>query len=159
VIADWAGKLAGGIGRIAGLLHLVAAPGRERLDEPVSAQTMEDALRIGRYLLSHAVAAFEEMGADPATEGAKAILVWLRRTGKRAFSRRDAHQALRGGGRFRRATDLDEPLRLLAECCFIRGIDIAPDGSGRPRSSCYEVNPRASKSSTSSKSPFIGRWF
>ncbi len=147
-ITDWAGKLAGAIGRIVGLLHLAEI--RTRADERISAETMGHALGIGLYLISHAQAAFAEMGADPETEGAQRILAWLKRTGTQVFTKRDAHQALRAT--FRRAADLDAPLTALEERGYIRPRQEADrTGAGRKRSPAYEVHPLLSQSSQSTE--------
>lgn len=146
-IADWAGKHAGAVGRIVGLLHLAEARAD---DERVSAETMSRALSIGRYLIQHAQAAFAEMGADPETEGAQRILAWLKRTATEVFTRRDAHQALRAT--FRQAADLDAPLTALEERGYIRRREEAErPGPGRRRSQAYEVHPILSQSSQSTE--------
>jgi hypothetical protein len=152
VITDWAAKLSGAIGRIAGLLYLAEIRTEDAFEQRVSADTMERALRIGRYLITHAQAAFAEMGADPDTEGAQRILAWLRRTATPAFTKRDAHQALRGT--FRRAEDLDGPLTALEDRAYIRRLP-EPDQArpGRKRSPTYEVHPLLSQYSESSECP------
>lgn len=68
-ISDWAGKLVGNVLRIAGLLcrasvyrcHDFLADVEELI---VSEDIMKNAIRIGRYLIEHARAAFSLMGAD-----------------------------------------------------------------------------------------------
>jgi len=149
--ADWAAKLAGAVGRLAGLLHLAEIRTEAAGEEPISAETMDRALSIGRYLILHAQTAFAEMGADPETEGAQRILAWLKRTGMEAFTKRDAHQALRAT--FRRAADLDAPLTALEERGYIRPLpEVDRPGAGRKRSPAYEVHPLLSQSSEYSES-------
>ncbi len=150
VITDWAAKLSGAVGRIAGLLHLAEIRTEEAFEQRVSAATMQRALNIGRYLILHAQAAFAEMGADPDTEGAQRVLAWLRRTALPVFTKRDAHQALRGT--FRRADDLDGPLNALEDRSYIRALQLPEQaGPGRKRSKTYEVHPLLSQYSESSE--------
>ncbi len=151
VITDWAAKLSGAVGRIAGLLHLAEIRTEEAFNQRVSAETMKRALSIGRYLVLHAQAAFAEMGADPDTEGGRRILAWLRRTAPSLFTKRDAHQALRGT--FRRAEDLVGPLNALEDRGYIRALELPEKaGPGRRRSPTYEVHPLLSQYSEHSES-------
>ncbi|HZD71579.1 MAG TPA: YfjI family protein [Actinomycetes bacterium] len=142
-LADWAAKLNGAACRIAGLLHL-AAHFRDGWARPISADTLGGALRLAGYLVEHALAVFDLMGADPRTDDARWLLDWIARTGRQQFTRRDAHQAA-PRGRFRKAADLDPPLALLEEHGYIRRADPEPPrdprGRGRPPSPRYLVNP------------------
>jgi replicative DNA helicase len=96
---------------------------------------------VADYLIEHARAVFDLMGADPRVEDTRWLLDWIGRTGKAQFSRRDAHQAARG--RFRKATDLEPALALLEEHGWVRRVDADPSGSkgGRPASPRFLVNP------------------
>lgn len=140
-MTDWGGKLVGAVGRIAGLLHVAEFAGTDGpWQEPISLATVEGAMRIARYLIPHAKAAFTEMGADEGVEKAKVILRCIRHKALDHFSRRDLHQTLRAT--FKRATDLDAPLALLSSHEFIRlRLEDSNDGPGRPPSPTYEVNP------------------
>ena len=69
-IADWAGKLVGNILRIAGLLCRASVLREDDfLDEPdpliVDATTMSNAIRLGRYFLNHAMAAYDALPEKP----------------------------------------------------------------------------------------------
>jgi hypothetical protein len=141
-IEDWAGKLAGAVVRIAGLLHL-ADHARDSLPWtlPVTARAVERAITIGRYLIPHALMAFSEMGADEDAERAKFILRWIEKTGSTSFSKRDVHQGTRGT--FKRIEAIEAPLNLLVEHGYIRKQtrdqqEIKP---GRKASPIYDVNP------------------
>jgi hypothetical protein len=142
-MADWAGKLAGAVARIAGLLHLA-----DRACEPapswqgsVQAPTMERALAIGRYLIPHARAAFALMGADPVVEHAKYVLAWLKRKGVEALTRRDLFEGTKG--RFKRVEELVAPLDLLVNHGYLRELALTShSGPGRKPSPSYGVNPR-----------------
>ncbi len=100
-LAGWAAKLAGATCRLAGLLHL-AGYLRDGWAQPIGADTFAGAIRLADYLVEHARAVFDLMGADPRVDDARWLLDWISRTGQAQFSRRDAHQAARGrsqGGR------------------------------------------------------------
>ncbi len=138
--SDWGGKLPGAVARIAALLHMAELIlFDEALKTPLSMATMTAAIRIGRYLIRHASAAFAEMGADPVVGRAKKILRWLEHSKLPAFTRRDAHQAMRST--FRRAEDLDAPLLVLMERGFLRRQPCKAAGPGRKPSPEFDVNP------------------
>jgi replicative DNA helicase len=140
-MADWAGKLAGAIVRIAGILHLSEhAQNLEPWPKFVSPETMSHAIAIGRYLIPHAKAAYAEMGADPQVENAKRVLRWIVRTQQTSFSKRDAHQAHKT--RFKKVSEIESPLELLEAHGYVREREI--DGErrrGRKSSQTFDVNP------------------
>jgi hypothetical protein len=135
-IQGWSSKLDGAVVRVAGLLHLADnfATGFGR---PIAAPTMANAIAIGRYLIEHALAAYDEMGGDPSLEGARRVLRWIRRTDVTTFTKRECHVAHRS--RFPRASDLDPILGLLIDSGFIREA-VVDRPFGRP-SRRFEVNP------------------
>jgi replicative DNA helicase len=136
-IDDWAGKMAGAVIRIAGLLHLV-----EHGDtcQTVSISTLTPAIALGKYFMQHTLAAFDLMGADPEIEDARYILRWIERTHPGQFTQRDAHNALQG--RFKRVDALERALRILAERHYVRPVDNQERGGpGRKPSAAYDVNP------------------
>jgi replicative DNA helicase len=139
-LTGWAAKLAGATCRLAALLHL-AAHLRDGWAQPVGADTFAGAARLADYLIEHARAVFDLMGADPRLDDARWLLDWISRTSQVQFSRRDAHQAARG--RFRKATDLEPALALLEEHGWLRRVDADPVGAkgGRPPSPRFLVNP------------------
>ena len=140
-LADWGGKLFGATVRFAALLHMAehvndVNPWRSR----IGIKTAENAIRLARYFIVHAHAAFSEMGADPNVEIARLILDWIRRKGLTEFSKRDAQQILKG--RLIPSAELDAPLLLLVEHCFIRPQVLSPERHrGRPGGTRFEVNP------------------
>jgi replicative DNA helicase len=140
-LAGWAAKLTGATCRIAGLLHL-AHHLRDGWAHPLDADTLAGAIRLAGYLVEHALATFDLMGADPRTDDARWLLEWIQRTSRAQFTRRDAHQAA-PRGRFHKAADLDPPLALLEEHGYLRRADADPVGpkGGRPPSPRYLVNP------------------
>lgn len=141
LITDWASKHAGAVARIAGLLHMAenvesSAP----WETAIGLQTLERAIQIGEYLIPHAHAAFSQMGADPAIEGARLLLVWITRRGLPSLTKRDMFNGTRG--RFRKSADLDPVLRLLIEHGYLRLVDpVERPGAGRKPSPVYQVNP------------------
>ncbi|WP_165069959.1 DUF3987 domain-containing protein [Paludisphaera rhizosphaerae] len=148
VIADWAGKLAGAVARIAGLLHMADhASNLTSVGAPLSAEVIDRAVLIGDYLIPHAKVAFALMDRDPLVDDAERLLGWIRRRvegrgADRMFTKRDAFEALKG--RFKRSAALDPPLELLASHGYIRPRDSERGPTrGRPPGPCYEVNPLA----------------
>jgi replicative DNA helicase len=142
-LAGWAAKLAGATCRLAALLHL-ASHLRDGWAQPISADTFTGAIRLADYLIDHARAVFDLMGADPRTDDTRWLLDWIDRTNRIQFSRRDAHRAA-PRGRFAKATDLEPALRLLEEHGYLRRVDPEPSqeprGRGRPASPRFLVNP------------------
>jgi hypothetical protein len=142
-LAGWAAKLAGATSRLAALLHL-ASHLRDGWAQPINADTFAGAIRLADYLIDHARAVFDLMGADPRTDDARWLLDWITRTNRTQFSRRDAHRAA-PRGRFPTATDLEPALRLLEEHGYLRRVDPEPSqdprGRGRPASPRFLVNP------------------
>jgi replicative DNA helicase len=139
-MAGWAAKLAGVTCRLSGLLHL-AGHLRDGWARPINADTFAGAARLAGYLVDHARAVFDLMGADPRVEDARWLLEWIGRTNQVQFSRRDAHQAARG--RFRKAADVEPALSLLEEHGWVRRVDADSAGpkGGRPASPRFLVNP------------------
>jgi hypothetical protein len=154
-MAGWAAKLAGATSRLAGLLHL-ARHLRDGWARPITADTVAAAVRLAGYLVEHARAVFDLMGADPHTEEARWLLDWIARTNRAQFSRRDAHMAA-PRGRFPKATDLDPALRLLEEHGWLRRLDAEPSrdphGRGRPASPRLLVNPMPRATETTETRP------
>jgi hypothetical protein len=140
-LAGWAAKLAGATCRIAALLHL-ASHLRDGWARPIAGETFAGAVRLAGYLVEHARAVFDLMGADPRVDDARWLLDWITRTDQAQFTRRDAHAAA-PRGRFPKATSLDPALALLEEHGWLRRVDADPVGpkGGRPPSPRFLVNP------------------
>jgi replicative DNA helicase len=140
-MTDWAGKLVGVVGRIAGILQMASLAGSSApWETPISRDTIERAICIAIYLIPHAKAAFAEMGADPVVEKAERILRWVEHRKLGFFSCRDLHQAMRGT--FKRVAELSPPLAMLVDHGFLRlQAETSPSGPGRPPSPTYDVNP------------------
>jgi hypothetical protein len=142
-LAGWAAKLAGATCRLAALLHL-ASHLRDGWARPIDTDIFTAAIRLADYLIEHAQAVFDLMGADQRLDDARWLLDWITRTNQVQFSRRDAHRAA-PRGRFPKATDLEPTLRLLEEHGYLRRVDPEPSqdprGRGRPTSPRFLVNP------------------
>ncbi|HEU5088422.1 MAG TPA: YfjI family protein [Roseiflexaceae bacterium] len=146
-MSDWAAKLAGGVARVAALLHLGELVSHnshysQNTPEIVPADMVARALRFAEYQMAHARAAYAEIGADPALEPARVIVRWLETSGASIFTKRDCWQSVRGGV-FQKAEDVDPALTLLVDHGYIR--EMAQEeraGPGRKPSQRYEVNPR-----------------
>jgi replicative DNA helicase len=139
-IVDWGSKYAGAVARIAGLIHL-ADHLPNGADEPVSAETFNQAATIGAYFAEHALTAFDDMGTDPLVDDACHILGWTERSQTERFTKRDLFTAL-SRGRFRKAADLDPVLNLLVAHGYLRPAP-APErrGAGRAPSPGWLVHP------------------
>lgn len=139
-IQEWGAKLAGAMARIAGIMHMA-----EYVDNPapwdmlVSGSTMSGAVLLADYFISHARAAYDEMGGNPEFEAAKRVLSWIKKSGQERFTKRELHNKLQGT--FKRASELDQPLAILIERGYIREDITKKEGPGRKASPAYDVNP------------------
>jgi replicative DNA helicase len=142
-LQDWAGKLVGTTARVACLLHL-ADHLTSGWGQPLTAATVHRAADITGYYTEHALAVFDLIGSDPATEDARTILNWLSRpktdgTHRRTIKRRDAVAASR---RFRTVSQVDPALQLLESHGYLKGEEASRDGKrGRPETTTYRVHP------------------
>jgi replicative DNA helicase len=140
-IVDWGSKYTGAVVRIAGLLHL-AEHLRDGWGNPVTADTLTSAATIGEYYSAHALAAFDDMGADAATRNARHLLAWIERTTTSAFTKREAFRATQTA-QIKTMADLDPALAALEAHGYLRQLDTpAPKrAGGRPPSPSYLVHP------------------
>ncbi|SFU57099.1 Protein of unknown function [Nitrosospira multiformis] len=135
-LTDWAGKFPGAVIRVAALLHIARYADTGPWKKDIGAEDMEAALRMAEVLSVHALAVFDLMGADPALDGARLVLRWIKREGKSEFTFRDCHQAHKS--RYKRAKELDPIIDVLIERHFIR--QRVEKVAHRP-SRVFEVNP------------------
>lgn len=110
-ISDWAGKFVGAVLRISGILHVMKYP-KDSMFDAVDRETMEHAVIIGRYFLTHAKAAYSLMGADTVNKDAQHLLSFIKRERLAEFSRRDAMRLCRS---FKTADSLQPVLNRLCE--------------------------------------------
>ncbi|MDG4770678.1 YfjI family protein [Solwaraspora sp. WMMD792] len=123
---EWGGKLVGAVARIAGCLH--AGQGVTVLDEPISADTMRAAVRLGEYYRTHAMVAFSP--DDQRTEEARTLLASLTERGKTHVTIRDLCRT--GPKAMRKSEVLDRVLTYLATLGWVRkaaggGYEVHPD--------------------------------
>ncbi|WP_406050681.1 YfjI family protein [Streptomyces virginiae] len=143
-IANWAGKLAGAVARMAALLHLA-----EHLEgghtKPVTGATMRAAITLGEYFTAHALGVFDVMGADPTVGRARSVLELLRTQKWSEVSKRDLMVKL-SRAEFPTVTDLDPALNFLEEHGYIRAqLTLRTGGRGRPPSPRYLIHPQLSE--------------
>ena len=140
-MTEWAGKLAGHVARIAGLLHVARHLTDSRYIQ-ISASTVDAAITIGHYFIDHARAAFNSMHLDERVFNAQHVLQWIKANNEPSFRLRDAYQALKGNRRFRTMARLRDPIELLTEHHYIRELQILQyRRPGRKPSPTYEVSP------------------
>ena len=144
-IADWTGKLVGNVLRISGLLcrsRLYLADGYAEDYGPleVSGETMHNAIRLGRYFLSHAKVTFDIMPAKPLHMRALHILKMLKEKKLTEFDRRTA---MRHCSVFKTIEDIQPVLDFLEDYGYIFAMPTSNAGRpGRPALPRYCVNRR-----------------
>lgn len=138
---EWGAKFVGAVVRIAGILHVAKEPGAlSTALEPISRETFLQAVQIGDFFHEHAKIAFGLMGTDAAVGDAEYILRWLKGREVSRIQKKEVFRSLRG--RFRKAADMDEPLKLLMEFGWLREVKEPAEGTHKPRT-FYEVNPKS----------------
>ena len=143
-ISDWAGKLVGAVLRISGILcRANSTVCSVFLDEPtplvVDAETMQNAITIGRYYTEHSKAAFSLMGADPIVKQCKYVLSAIKKNGLAEFTRRDIMRICRG---IRTAEEVQPVLDRLMEYGYVAAKPVSGyTGVGRPAAQSYLINP------------------
>ena len=142
-IADWAGKLVGNTLRIAGLLCRAGSyrasdflPDNEALT--VSGETMENAIRLGRYYLSHALAVYDAIPEEAMHKQANRILRMLRERKMTEFTRRTAMRYCQS---FKRVEEIQPVLDFLDDYGYIIRQPEKTASVGRPPLPKYTVNP------------------
>lgn len=136
-ISDWTSKLPGALARVAAVLEL-AEMGLTA--EEVSEVAMRNALQLGHLLIDHARAAFALLGTDAVDTDAAAVVRWIKASGLREFTRREAQKAQEG--RFRSVERLEKAMERLEAGDVVRSTKRRRPGA--PPSVVYRVNPRLS---------------
>lgn len=134
----WGGKFVGNTLRIAGLLHCVINR-HNSAEIATSLDTMNRAIKIGKYFMRHAFCAYSIMGADKALRGAKQILKRLKGQDKRELTKYQIHRLCRG--EFPRVEDTIPAIELLVEHGYLFERTYSAPTGGRPRGSGYLLNP------------------
>lgn len=137
----WAGKLVGTTARIAALLHCCTCQ-EQSAEQPVSGKTMQDAIEIAKYFVSHAIYVFEESGETdtPAEKDAKYILKRLKSTGEMEISQTDLFNLC--DGRMSTREEMQPGLDVLVDRGYIAIEKIKT--KGRPKEKIY-LNPEVKK--------------
>ena len=142
-IADWVGKLVGNTLRIAGLLcraSVYLAP--EFLSENealvVDGVTMANAIRLGRYYLSHALAVFDVIPEAAMHRDANRILQMIR---ERKLTEFDRRMAMRYCRTFKTVAEIQPVLDFLDDYGYIVRKPEKVFTGGRPPLPKYVVNP------------------
>jgi len=108
---------------------------------PISLETMENAIKIARWLSEHAKVAFGLMGERADVAIASDILNFVLRDRKPRYSRRDLHQQFKG----KYSTDeVQYGASVLCDRGHLRHVSVAlrQEGKGgRPPTELYDVNP------------------
>ena len=146
-MADWCGKLIGNTLRIAGLLCRAETDSCQdfmRAGDPlaVSKETMEKAIRLSRYFLSHAQAAYSVLPESDMYKQAEKILEVITDKKLTAFDRREIMRFCRS---FKNVADIQPVLDYLEDYGYIVCQSAAPSANGRPPLPKYLVNPAVAK--------------
>jgi hypothetical protein len=144
-LGDWAGKLAGAVARLAGILHAV-----EWSDQgdpwaiPIEINSMRRAVRLGQYFTAHAKLAFGLMGVDADIERAMRIWRWIKNAGLSEVSHQVLWQQFKNGI-VRKTDELNALLDLLIEHHYLRKRPVPEEEQGKPgrKAVVYDVNPEA----------------
>jgi hypothetical protein len=141
---DWGGKLPGHVARVAALLHCADYASCPTSVLEINQDTMERAVTFGRYLIEHALIAFDLMGADAAMEAARDLWKSIEKSRKTIFSLRDAWHPIRG--KYCKVGDAEPGFDVLIDHCYIvephQGEDESQRRRGRPPSRRFAVNPK-----------------
>jgi len=137
-LRDWGSKLPGSVARVAGVLHAIEHAHGEPWRHPVTADTMDAALRIGARLREHAIAAYELLGADAEASAAERAWRWIAARRQPLLTLRDLLAGCRWLGR---AAAAESAAEALAERGYVRILRVEPRGPGRPPSPVLEVRP------------------
>ena len=130
---DWGGKFHGLILRLCGLLHCIKCieGGAKPEDERVTLVTLMEAIDIAEYYKLQAIYAYTLNTAGAVSDTAEYVLGKLK---AKHITRISSRELLRLCRRFKKVSDLDEPMELLID----RGYAAAYDDGGKL---VYEINP------------------
>jgi len=138
-VKDWAGKLPGAVGRLAGLLHCVQHANGQPWSIEINDETLSRALSLAAFLSRHALAVFDLMGADDDLNSARKVWQWVERNRRESFTARDCFEALKGT--YKRMAGINPAFDVLMERHYIFELP-QPENreAGRP-SRVFNVNP------------------
>jgi hypothetical protein len=141
-ITDWAGKVAGAVARLIGVLHLA-----DNSDMPtpwnkeIGTIGVERGLKLADFLIPHARAAYAQMTTDDEGEQLRYLVQWIVSEKRERFTSREAQRATRA--RIKDAETLADRIRALVQRGYVRQAQsFVQNTSGRP-SRLFAVNPAA----------------
>jgi len=134
-VKDWAGKLPGVVGRLAGLLHCAEHSNPWTIE--ISHETLERSLNLSAFLSRHALSAFDLMGADHDLDAVRKVWHWIERNHRTTFSARDCFEAVKGT--YKRMAGINPAFDVLMERHYISELPHT-ESVGRP-SRIFKVNP------------------
>lgn len=148
--SDWLGKLVGNTLRIAGILARCSITKKNigdailEVDDEIviTDKTMEDAVKIGKYFLLHAVNTYDDMGIHSDLKSALKALEKIKERKETKVSRRDIMRLCRWVGS---AEEAQLILSNLEDYGYVRLTSLDSSDkmrSGRPKNAIYTVNPR-----------------
>lgn len=136
-VQDWGAKLGGKTVRLAGLLEIAANGPRAT---SVSARSMRSAIRLSRYLVPHAIAAFGEMSADDTLRNAHHVMRWIREKNLSQVTRRQIQQGNKSRFGKENGAQLDGALKCLVGMGWLLSLPQPVSRSkGRPPEA-YQVH-------------------
>ncbi len=148
-IRDWAGKIVGTTMRVAALLciaecgpngRIISKENWERFPYyEINGEQMRNAIRIARYAIEHAQAAYNNMGNDPMTFVCRRVLAAIRKHTLKEFSVRDI---MRTCSFLKTADAAQKVLDHMSDLGFFTIKDIEEHRKpGRPSNPIYFANP------------------
>jgi len=151
-IKDWGGKLPGAAARLAGLLHCVEHAETLTANLIISLSTMQRALVLAAFYQSHALAAFDVIGADLDLHAARHVWKWVQReqhhaheqgSEKTTFTARECFQVLRGT--YKKMDVLNPAFEILIERGYVieQKSPLESIGKRGRKSRVFLVNPNA----------------
>ena len=140
-IGDWAGKIAGNVARVAGLLHMMRHVSHPApWEAPVTGATMASAIKIGHYLIGHAHAAFGSMvRTDADNPEIQRAIDWLKQDQRDIIPHQEMWQGIRRKG-YTVKEHFQPILEKLVERRLIKVVTVKSGGRGRPKRN-IETNP------------------
>ncbi|KKS11416.1 MAG: hypothetical protein UU63_C0006G0006 [Candidatus Uhrbacteria bacterium GW2011_GWF2_41_430] len=139
-IADWASKLHGAVLRIAAILHVAENISSVTLVTLVTPTTIEKAIKIGRYFIEHAKAAFSLTGTDIDIERCKYVLNKINKKSLDTFSSKDIQRLCRRK-EFESIDNLNPILKMLCDHEYLKEFSKEREGVVKKIDRYYVVNP------------------
>jgi|GEM_PF-4757352 len=147
----WAGKLAGQLMRIAGLLHMAEYADKDELPEEVSASTVDSASQLLEYFFAHMIKAFGKATESVHTEKQKIILQALKKaqgheTSIKWYTRTSIWKLLKRKW-YKKVRDIEKDLKELEDRGYLLSQRVERHGAGRD-AVYFALSPKATNIST-----------